>query len=155
MADAWGGAWGTPSAWGVSWGAGGSSPPPTPTPTPPATNQFVTGGGDTFRIHDAATTQRVDFESRNEIAAELRAEYENLFPKAEKNAEAAEEVAEAVGQYAKLNAPLLPPPNLIDWVLISQQSIAVLIALRAALDAVALRLAEQDDEEAILLLLTN
>jgi hypothetical protein len=98
---------------------------------------------------------RVDFDERRKIADQLRDLYREVYAKTEQQpaSEAAEEAAALVSEYAPAKGPDLPPPQTVDWALIAQEGAAAVADFRAALIRIQEMLAEQDDEDAVLVLM--
>jgi hypothetical protein len=148
LSDSWGGSWG--SSWGTSWGSGGVTPPtPTPTPTPEAPTQTALGGG----FGTERQPRRIDYVERDRIANQLRDLYREVYAKAKPDSAAADEAAALVSNYAPAKGPDLPPPPTVDWVLIAEEGAQAVAAFREALIRIQEMLAEQDDEEVLLILM--
>ena len=140
--DVWGGSWG--DAWGASW-----------TGTLPVLDSHVaSGGGWTDRRREPLTAAR-DERKRQQIAAELKALYREVYEKAAPDSEAADRAAAVVAEYAPVKAPDFPPPDVVDWLTIASEGVATVAALRNQLRDIQRGLArlaaEEDDIEVLLL----
>lgn len=83
----------------------------------------------------------------------MRALYAEVYDKAKSSEPAADQTAALVAKYAPAKSPDLPPPAMIDWALIAEESAGMIAAFRGELIRIQQMLAEQDDEEAFLLML--
>lgn len=158
MANSWGSSWdGDTGAWLTSWGSAGSTPTPTPSPTPTPTpaghsrrrRLFVEIDGENFEVRDAQHAQAL-----LDRARELAKSH------AEELAKAALRTNRKIGKKpVSLPTPRIssPDPELREVVRQARKAINQVYrsaALDTELAMLMLRkMAEEDEEEAILLLL--